>query len=231
MSGRRFFAVSIIHSVVVAVMLLVPASAASQGLTGASLSGWVRTTLGAAVPRAMVRLHNTSTGAARQTAARDDGRFFFEDVPVGGPYRLDARALGYEPTVIDGLELHLGDRVVRTIVLGTAAAKRLAEVVVRESTLRDAGAGGPASTITGHLTRNLPLPNRDFVGLFALSPQATGASQLSVSGQHRQFNSIQVDGASSNDFFGTSVTPGAGAGAKLPALLMARANVRHSSRK
>ena len=132
----------------------------------------------------------------------------------GGIYQLSARSLGYESAPVERLELHLGDRVTRTIVMGAETARRLDPVVVRESSLRDAGAGGAAYSITGDLARSLPLLNRDFIGLFALAPQASGATLLSVSGQHNRFNAIQVDGGTQSDVFGAGITPGAGTGAR-----------------
>ena len=150
----------------------------------------------------------------RQALSRDDGRFHFENLPVGGPYELTVHALGCEPAREPGIVLHLGDRVSRTIVMVAPIARRLDEVVVRESILRDAGAGGPAHTIAGDVARRLPLANRDFVGLLATAPQASGSSLLSISGQHNRFNAIQVDGGAANDFSGTGITPGANAGAR-----------------
>ena len=204
-----------IASLALALSALATASAKAQGLSGASVAGWVRGGAdGAAMPHAIVELWNVGTGARRRTVTRADGRFYFDDLPTGGTYQLSARALGYEAASVARLELHVGDRVTRTIYMGAETARRLDPVVVRGSSLRDAGAGGAAYTIAGSLARSLPLLNRDFVGLFALSPQASGATLLSVSGQHNRFNAIQVDGGTQSDIFGTGITPGAGAGAR-----------------
>ena len=213
MWGPRSSAARVVLALVAAGALSAP-SVSAQGVTGAALSGQVLAGDGAAIRGAIVRLRNASTGMRREALSRDDGRFHFENVPVGGPYELTARALGYEPVRETGLALHLGDRVGRTIVMRAAVARRLDEVVVREPVLRDAGAGGPAHTIAGDAARRLPLANRDFVGLLALAPQASGSALLSISGQHNRFNAIQVDGGAANDFFGLGMTPGAAVGAR-----------------
>ena len=193
-------------------------STRAQGVTGAELHGTVSTSRGLAIPGALMTLVNSSTGLRMRSVARGQGEFFFDNVPVGGPYRLEARSIGYEPTTISGVTLHLGDRFVRNVVLNSSSARELASVIVRGSNLRDAGAGGPAYSIPGNAIRSLPLLSRDFVGLFAMAPQATGASALSISGQHVRFNAIQVDGASVNDFFGTQITPGAVTGERVVSL-------------
>ena len=194
-------------------MLSGPPVAAAQGMTGAALTGRVLASDSMAVRGAIVRLRNARTGMGRQALSHDDGRFHFEQVPVG-PYELTVLALGYEPVHEPRLALHLGDRISRTIVMRAPVARRLDEVVVRESILRDAGAGGPAHTIAGNDARRLPLANRDFVGLLAMAPQASGARLLSISGQHNRLNAIQVDGGAANDFFGLGMTPGAEVGAR-----------------
>ena len=202
-------------AIVLALPSLVPAVAHGQGISGASVSGWVRAGADSVALRdAVVELWNVGTGARRRTSTRADGRFYFEDLPTGGIYQLSARALGYESAPAERLELHVGDRVTRTIVMAAETARRLDPVIVRASSLRDAGAGGAAYSISGDLARSLPLLNRDFIGLFALAPQASGATLLSVSGQHNRFNAIQVDGGTQSDIFGTGITPGAGTGAR-----------------
>jgi hypothetical protein len=194
------------------------AAAFAQGITGASLAGTVLNGEGAPVPGASVTLLNSSTGTRLSLTSRSQGEFLFDNIPVGGPYRLEARSIGLVPASIDGIVLHLGDRLNHRLVLGGQRAKQLEGVLVKGSVLRDPGAGGPAYNISGDAIRKLPLLNRDFVGLLATAPQAVGSSSLSISGQHVRFNAIQVDGASSNDFFGLQATPGAGTGARIVSL-------------
>lgn len=189
--------------------------AAAQGVAGAAVTGTVVSASGAPILEASLQLVNASTGFTRRTVSNAHGRFTFEYLPVGGPYTLTARAIGFAPVTVDGIALHLGDRLDQRLVLAAAQARVLEQVVIRASSLRDAGAGGPAHSIPGDVVRALPLLKRDFVGLLSVAPQATGAGAVSVSGQHSRFNAIQVDGGSSADFFGLGVTPGAGAGAKV----------------
>ena len=124
------------------------------------------------------------------------------------------RALGYQHTVIRDIVLRLGDRAVRNVALDASALALDAVIVGAPAADRDPGAGGPAQDISGDAARRLPLLDRDFVHLFTLSSQSTGASPPSIGGQFARFNAIQVDGGSAGDFLGIEVTPGASADAR-----------------
>lgn len=210
--GRRDIAAALL---VGAMVVHSPRSMSAQGLTGASVQGTVVRLAGVPVEHPLVTLLDGSTGSIRRTTGNAKGAFVFENVAVGGPYRIEVRALGLEPTSIEGITLHLGDRLVQQIVMDEQRARVIDTVTVEAASLRDAGAGGPVYSIPGEAVRRLPLLDRDFVGLLATVPQATiSQGALSISGQHSRFNAIQVDGASSEDFFGINVTPGEGSGAK-----------------
>ena len=185
----------------------------AQGVAGAALQGTVVSQLGAALADVRVSLVDSSTGRQRYTMASSRGSFAFENLPVGGPYTLEARALGYVPVSVSGITLHLGDRLTRRLVLAPNV-QRLADIVVREDVSRDAGAGGPVHDVPGEAVRSIPLLKRDFVGLLAMAPQATGSTNISINGQHPRLNAIQVDGGSASDYLGLNVTPGAATGAR-----------------
>ena len=90
----------------------------AQGVVGATLRGRVVGSSGAPVAGSAVTLSNVSTGAVRRTSVGERGVFLFDNLPVGGPYRLEARAIGYVPATIDSIVLHLGDQVDRILLLG-----------------------------------------------------------------------------------------------------------------
>lgn len=165
------------------------------------------------MPSALVTLTNTVTGNRWQAVTPARGTFLFDDLPVGGPFALDVRSIGYQPVVQSGIMLHVGDRVTVDVALGVPQIRTLDPLVVRSSSGRDPGAGGPAVSIPGDVARRLPLLDRSFLGLFALSPLTTGNPPLSIGGQHPRFNAIQIDGGSASDFFGVNTTPGSGTGA------------------
>jgi len=54
--------------------------------TLATISGMVYDEEDLALPGAIVRLRNESTGFRQTTATGADGRYLFREVPLGGPY-------------------------------------------------------------------------------------------------------------------------------------------------
>jgi hypothetical protein len=191
-----------------------PARAAmAQGIAGASLQGSV-TAGPRPVAGADVTLTNDSTGNVWRAVTSQRGAFWFDNLPIVGRFSLDVRALGYQHTVVRDIVLRLGDRAVRNVALDASALALDAVIVGAPAADRDPGAGGPAQDISGDAARRLPLLDRDFVHLFTLSSQSTGASPPSIGGQFARFNAIQVDGGSAGDFLGVEVTPGASADAR-----------------
>jgi hypothetical protein len=185
----------------------------AQGVAGAALQGTVERASGAPLPDVRIALTDSRTGNRRYATSSAHGSFAFETVPVGGPYTLEVTAIGFVPTVMSGITLHLGDRLMRRVVLDELA-QRLVGVTVAGDAFRDAGSGGPVHDVPGEAARALPLPRRDFVGLLAMASQASGSANLSIGGQHNRLNAIQVDGGSASDFLGLDVTPGANVGAR-----------------
>src|SRR2546428_13022282 len=85
----------------------IPSRSLAQGVTSAAVVGMVIDDAGSAVPSATLTLSNPSTGARYSARSADDGRFFFENVEVGGPYALDVRWLGFEAGPLTHIWLRL----------------------------------------------------------------------------------------------------------------------------
>jgi hypothetical protein len=187
----------------------------AQGVSGAAIGGHVLGSNGEPLAEASVHVVNASDGERWATTTDARGRYFIEYLSVGGPYRMEVRAVGYEPVQRDSVRLALGQRLTADFVL-TPAALQLEPITVvstpdtRASIIRT----GPAQTISQNTIGRLPVAGRDYTELALLSPQVTRSPNggLSFTGQHDRFNSIQVDGAGNNDPFGCACsghgTPG-----------------------
>ena len=190
------------------------ATAPAQGLAAAAITGLVRNNRREPIPRARVVLRNDATGLLRERQTDGAGRFVFDELPPGGPYQLEADLLGFAPSRRKtDIILGLGERFTVELVLGSAVTTTLPVVSVRGA--RQAQPAGPAFSMGDAVVHGVPLASRNFVGLFAAIPQATGPTTVaSVGGQHSGLNAIQIDGAISGDVYGVTRTPGEAAGAK-----------------
>jgi hypothetical protein len=176
----------------------------AQGIAGAAVQGRVLSPDSLPVEQAIVHVVNASNGERWRTTTGARGRYFIEYLSVGGPYRIEVLAIGYEPAQRDSIFLALGQRLTADFVL-VSAVVQLEEISVT-GTL-DPGLSartGPAQVISNNTIARLPIDHRDYTELALLSPQVTRSATggLSFAGQHDRFNSIQIDGTTNNDPFG-----------------------------
>src|SRR2546423_4546192 len=206
---------------VLALVLSAPArTATAQGVTSAAVAGRVTDDAGAPVPAAQLSLTNGSTGQRYAARSRDDGRYSFENVDVGGPYTLAVRALGFEPKTSTPVNLQLGQRLAVDLSLKRAAVE-LAGVIVETSSnpLLSTARTGAQSLISDSALRRLPTLNRAFNDFVNTSPQIvkTPGGGTSFTGQNDRFNNIQIDGTVNNDLFALGASnqiPGGGVNAR-----------------
>ncbi|HXV15271.1 MAG TPA: carboxypeptidase regulatory-like domain-containing protein [Gemmatimonadaceae bacterium] len=190
---------------------ILPCLLGAQGVTSAAIEGRVtRSEDGSPMADATVRVMNLSTGNTWTFTTRSTGRFLFEDVPIGGPYRIESRALGFTPDIRGGIMLALGQRLVANFHL-KATAVMLAGVAVNGDAARtlNSARAGSGKTILSAQIAQLPNIGRDFLAVTALSPQ-TGASPssgsaptggITIDGQNRLYNSFQIDGGINGDLY------------------------------
>src|SRR5436190_3372998 len=198
--------------------LLPAAPAAAQGVTSAAVSGRVTDESKAPVDQALVTLINTSNGQRYSTRSGADGRFYFENAQVGGPYTLEVRALGFAPEQGTGITLTLGQRFVRDFSLKhTAVEVAGITVSANENPLLSPSRTRASGTVTGDVISRLPTLGRNFSDFVSTIPQvvSAGVPGTSLGGQNNRFNNIQIDGGVNNDLFGLAAggTPGGQANA------------------
>ena len=104
----------------------------AQGVTTAAVTGRVTDDGGAAVAVVELTLVNASTGERYAARTADDGTYHMENVSVGGPYTMSARAVGFEPRTTEAFRLALGQRLVPRWEINDKSRCRLAtETLVR----------------------------------------------------------------------------------------------------
>ena len=101
-----------------AVLLAGVRSLRAQGVTTAALQGTVTAEgAGTAVDAARVELKSLQTGQTFIADTRSNGRYSFENVTPGSGYQLTVRAIGFLPSVQQGLTLeHREQRFVWEVV-------------------------------------------------------------------------------------------------------------------
>src|SRR2546425_1504090 len=194
----------------------------SQGMTSAALQGRIVQLDGTPIERAMVTVILAASGARWQVATDAAGRYFVENVQVGGPYVIEARAVGLKPAAWNGVLLGLGQRYHADFTLEPSVVE-LPEVTVRASADRlvNSGRTGPAHVASESELAVLPNLARDLNVAAALDPLVAlrPLGGISIGGQNQGFNSLQVDGGVNADLYLGRTPGGASPSGALPEVL------------
>src|SRR5262249_50950054 len=98
------------------VVLLAPATRAQT--VDAAIIGSVRDSANVGLANTNVTAKNLETGVEWTVHTTSTGRFAFLQLPLGGPYTLTMRRIGYRSETRSGYQLTLGRRVVIDVVMG-----------------------------------------------------------------------------------------------------------------
>ena len=101
----------------IALMGLLIAVPAVAQTVDASIWGGVRDSAGNSITGAIVTARNVATGVEWTVTSTSSGRFALLQLPLGGPYTVTARQVGWRPQSRSGYLLTLGSRVVVDLVL------------------------------------------------------------------------------------------------------------------
>ena len=191
-------------------LVVVPRLLAAQGITTAALTGAVTRQDGSPIVGSAVTVTHEGNGRRWEIVTGSSGRFLLEDVAVGGPYRIEARAIGFAPAARADIVLALGQRVAVEFALDPAPLElpELSVSATRDPAL-DRGRTGPAEVIDAGTIARLPNPRRDFLHLTLLSPQVASSPSsvfsrtggIAIGGQSRMANSFRIDGGLNHDLY------------------------------
>ena len=161
--------------------------------TDAAILGTARDSAGAPLAEVSIEVRNTSTGFIARAATNTSGRFAFLQLPLGGPYTVTARRIGYTPSQDTGISLGLGDRVDVAFVL-TPSVLELEELIATSDSLDErAGRIGGNARFDAQQLAAIPTLSRNFTDLSALAP--TVGSQQSLGGARWTATNYTIDGA------------------------------------
>lgn len=75
------------------------------------VTGLVQNAQGVSVTDASVTLKNNTSGFSAGTLTDASGKFYFTNIPQGGPYSFEVSAVGYEPQTLSGYTIKSGDEL------------------------------------------------------------------------------------------------------------------------
>jgi hypothetical protein len=189
-------------------LLVISRAGQAQGVTGAAIQGRVTSPDSAPITGGSVLVTNVANGERWQTPTRPGGQFYLEHLSIGGPYVIEARAVGFSPATRSGLYLSLGQRLTLDLQLQPATVELAPiTIVARPDPRINSGRTGPEQVIAESALSRIPVLSRNFADLVRVAPQVSG--DLSISGQRPSLSGVKVDGATANDLFtGRVGTPG-----------------------
>src|SRR5262252_945425 len=140
--------------------------------TNATLSGMVTDTSGASLPGAHVEAQNTRTGVVTMTTSNEAGVYQFPGLQPG-TYRLSADASGFQKYTFNNVTVDVAARVTINFPLQIANLSTSVEVTAAGSPLSMSSVSVDG-VITGKRIEELPLPDRDALGLVLTQPGLVG---------------------------------------------------------
>ncbi|MCA1631079.1 MAG: carboxypeptidase regulatory-like domain-containing protein [Acidobacteria bacterium] len=191
-----------------AAVLVGTAVGASAQTTG-SISGSVLDEKGAAIPGATVTARNTQTNSPRTTQTDSDGRYSFQNMPVGN-YEVTVEATNFAKYVQTGIQLLLNQPAVIDVTMKAGGVQEVVTVSENAALLNTTNAEVGTRFDDKRLSE-LPIATNRSVYNVALS--AAGVSQInsgqsqfanginfSANGGRVRSNNFMIDGQDNNDF-------------------------------
>ena len=184
----------------VAVLMLAPASRLDAQVTTATFFGLVHDSSGAVVPGATVVATHQGTGVPREATTDQRGEFVLSALP-NGPYSVRIEMPGFKSYTTEGIGLGAGATVRQTFVLelGTVAET---VTVAGTAPLIETATSSASETLGSQEVRELPVNRRNVANLLSLAPGVSvggsGGGMVSMNGVAGGGTAISVDGTEAN---------------------------------
>ena len=204
--------------------LVVNTSTYSAQTVGASLQGTVYDPSGGFVPGAAIEIRNLEQGATRAVTTDDKGRYREPLLPPG-EYELRVTLSGFQPVVMKGITLTVGQDAVLDVKLQIAGGSQRVNVTAEDTPPIDLASAALSGTVNRSQMNDLPLNGRSFQELALLQPGVSAAvaagsdavggrgKKITINGARPEQNSFLLDGSDINNVY--NKTPGSVAGVLL----------------
>jgi outer membrane receptor for ferrienterochelin and colicin len=194
----------------IACVLAMPVAFAQ--VTTGNISGVVTDPDGSALPGVTVEAVHTPTGTRYSDVTDTNGRYAFQNVRVGGPYRITANLEGFRPVENANTQVALGVTAEVPLKMSLAAVTEAITVTARADDVINPNRTGSSSSVSNESIESLPSVNRslqDFARTnpyFRVDASDNSSTRVNVAGRNNRYNQIQIDGAVNNDLFGLADT-------------------------
>jgi hypothetical protein len=198
---RRIPLESPLWIVLYATLSLAPSVLSGQGVTTASLTGFVTSTEGTPIENANVVAVHVPTGTLYRASVTSSGRYNLPNLKVGGPYRVRATSIGFEPHSEADIFLTLAETLRLDFRLVRQAVQLAGiQVTAERDEVLNAGRTGAAMTVNPAKIVVTPSIKRSTRDLTRLDPRSDG--NMSFGGRNWLYNNISLDGSYFNNPFG-----------------------------
>jgi hypothetical protein len=152
----------------------------AQTPTVGTMSGIVRDSSGAAVPKAEVVIQQEGTGFSRTVNADENGNYLASSLPPG-KYTVSTAPAGFKKTVVAGVDLHVSENRVVNLDLQVG---QVTETVTVSSDLApvETRSGDVSSLISEKQITELPLNGRNYSQLALMVPGVSPVTQAGAGG-------------------------------------------------
>lgn len=181
--------------------LLTLSSTFAQGVTTASMNGFVSDSDGNSLPGANVVAVHEPSGTKYGAATRESGVFNLPNLKIGGPYTITVSFIGFNKITKSDVYLSIGQVLKLNFELVNESVE-MSELVVTadvDNTLNSERTGA-ATYISSDEIIALPTIKRSTRDLTRLDPRSDG--NFSFGGKNWLYNNYSVDGSYFNNPFG-----------------------------
>ena len=158
-------------ALLLAVTLGLSLSASAQ--FGASLSGTVQDSTGAAIPNATVTLTNQSNQQVRTATSSETGAYTFNELAPGA-YNLNATAANFKASTVDNITISAETPRSTDITLQTGGTSETVTVNANDASVLQTADASIGSTLNSETIQRLPTVGGDVYELLRTAPGITG---------------------------------------------------------
>jgi len=175
--------------------LLAGAAGTLFAQTAGRISGQILDQSQASIPGAKVAAENVATGARREVESDRQGRYVFDDLPVG-TYKVTVSANGFQSQMRSGLLLTVASTFVVDFTLPTGQVAEAVEVKGQAEVLDPNAANG--QLMNNRSVTDLPINGRDYARFTLLTPGAVAVynyiADTTFNGMSSVSNQFSIDG-------------------------------------